>query len=74
MPSGGDAHGGRKVVMAMVLGAAAGSRMAISMVSFGYKYCARAKSRRAFIPNPFFVPDLRPLDGTDPRVRNYVMA
>jgi UPF0042 nucleotide-binding protein len=27
-----------------------------------------------FIPNPFFVPELRPLTGVDPRVCEYVMA
>ncbi len=27
-----------------------------------------------FIPNPFFVPELRPLTGNDPRVREYVMT
>ncbi len=71
-------HELREVVMAMVLGAAAGSRMAISIVSFGYKYGAPVGMDIIldvrFIPNPFFVPELRPLDGTDPRVRDYVMA
>src|SRR5581483_6429520 len=27
-----------------------------------------------FLPNPFFVPELKALDGHDPRVRDYVMA
>ena len=71
-------HELREVVMAMVLGAAAASRMAISIVSFGYKYGAPVGMDIIldvrFIPNPFFVPELRPLDGTDPRVRDYVMA
>jgi UPF0042 nucleotide-binding protein len=26
-----------------------------------------------FLPNPFFVPEMKPLDGTDARVRAYVM-
>ena len=71
-------HELREVVMAMVLGAAVGSRMAISIVSFGYKYGAPVGMDIIldvrFIPNPFFVPELRPLDGADPRVRDYVMA
>ncbi len=71
-------HELREVVMAMVLGASAGSRMAISIVSFGYKFGAPVGMDIIldvrFIPNPFFVPELRPLDGTDSRVRDYVMA
>jgi UPF0042 nucleotide-binding protein len=27
-----------------------------------------------FIPNPFFVPELRELNGTDPRVQKFVMS
>jgi len=27
-----------------------------------------------FLPNPHFVPELRPLTGEDPKVRDYVMA
>ena len=27
-----------------------------------------------FLRNPFFVPDLKPLTGEDPRVRNYVLT
>jgi UPF0042 nucleotide-binding protein len=71
-------HELREVVMAAVIGAAAGSRMAISIVSFGYKFGAPVGMDIIldvrFIPNPFFVPELRPLDGTDPRVTDYVMA
>jgi UPF0042 nucleotide-binding protein len=71
-------HELREVVMATVLGAAPGSRMAISIVSVGYKYGAPVGMDIIldvrFIPNPFFVPELRPLDGTDPRVRDYVMT
>ncbi|HUY28235.1 MAG TPA: RNase adapter RapZ [Candidatus Binataceae bacterium] len=70
-------HELREVVMATVMGAAAGSRMAISIVSFGYKYGAPVGMDIIldvrFIPNPFFVPELRPLDGADPRVRDYVL-
>ncbi|HVA81772.1 MAG TPA: RNase adapter RapZ [Candidatus Binataceae bacterium] len=70
-------HELREVVMATVMGAAAGSRMAISVVSFGYKYGAPVGMDIIldvrFIPNPFFVPELRPLDGADPRVRDYVL-
>jgi len=71
-------HELREIVTAWVKGAAAGSRMAISIVSFGYKYGAPVGMDLLidvrFIPNPFFVPELRPLNGLDPRVRDYVLA
>jgi RNase adapter protein RapZ len=71
-------HELREVVTAAVLGAGAGSRMAISIVSFGYKYGLPLGMDVVFdvrfIPNPFFVPELRPLTGHDPRVHEYVMA
>ncbi|MGH7813870.1 MAG: RNase adapter RapZ [Candidatus Binataceae bacterium] len=71
-------HELREIVAAAVLGAGAGPGMAVSIVSFGYKYGMPAGMDLVFdvrfIPNPFFVPELKPLDGTDPRVRDYVMA
>jgi UPF0042 nucleotide-binding protein len=71
-------HELREVVTAAVLGAGAGSRMSVSLVSFGYKYGLPVGMDVVldvrFIPNPFFVPELRPLTGTDPRVHEYVMA
>ncbi len=71
-------HELREVVTAAVLGAGAGSRMAVSIVSFGYKYGLPVGMDVVFdvrfIPNPFFVHELRPLTGQDPRVHEYVMA
>ena len=71
-------HELREVVTAAVLGAGAGSRMSVSIISFGYKYGLPVGMDVVldvrFIPNPFFVPELRPLTGTDPRVHEYVMA
>src|SRR5712692_8922222 len=71
-------HELREVVTAAVLGAGSGSRMAISIVSFGYKYGLPVGMDLVldvrFIPNPFFVPELRPLSGLDERVREYVLA
>jgi UPF0042 nucleotide-binding protein len=71
-------HELREVVTAAVLGASAGSRTSVAIVSFGYKYGLPVGMDIVldvrFIPNPFFVPELRPLTGTDARVREYVMA
>jgi UPF0042 nucleotide-binding protein len=71
-------HELREVMTAAVLRAAAGVRMAIALVSFGYKYGQPVGLDLVldvrFIPNPFFVAELRPLTGLDPRVSEYVMA
>jgi UPF0042 nucleotide-binding protein len=71
-------HELREVVTAAVLRAASGAQMAIALVSFGYKYGQPVGLDLVldvrFIPNPFFVPELRSLTGLDPRVSQYVMA
>jgi RNase adapter protein RapZ len=70
-------HELREVVTAAVLRAANGVRMAIALVSFGYKYGQPVGLDLVldvrFIPNPFFIPELRPLTGLDSRVAEYVM-
>jgi RNase adapter protein RapZ len=71
-------HELREVVTAWAMGAAAGKRMSIALVSFGYKYGMPVGMDLVidvrFIPNPFFVAELRALSGLDARVRDYVMA
>jgi RNase adapter protein RapZ len=71
-------HELRELLAAAVLGATTGERMTIALVSFGYKYGNPVGLDLIldvrFIPNPFFVPDLRELDGTASAVREYVMA
>ena len=53
-------------------------RLTISLVTFGYKfgvpYDIDLLFDVRFLRNPFFVPDLKPLTGEDPRVRNYVLT
>jgi UPF0042 nucleotide-binding protein len=54
-----------------------GRRMVITLVTFGYKfgipYDIDLLFDLRFLPNPHFVPELRPYTGEDPRVREYVM-
>jgi RNase adapter protein RapZ len=51
-------------------------RLQASVVSFGYKYGTPRDADLVldvrFLPNPHWVPTLRPLPGTDQRVRDYV--
>jgi UPF0042 nucleotide-binding protein len=50
--------------------------LAVSLISFGYKYGAPRDADLVidcrFLPNPHWVDDLRPLPGTDERVVTYV--
>lgn len=52
--------------------------LTISLVTFGYKfgvpYDIDLLFDVRFLRNPFFVPDLKPLTGEDPRVRAYVLT
>ena len=56
---------------------AAPSGLQISVVSFGYKHGLPLDVDLVFdcrfLPNPHWVESLRPLPGTDPKVRRYVM-
>jgi UPF0042 nucleotide-binding protein len=56
----------------------AAERMAIRVVSFGFKYGTPVDADLVldvrFLKNPYFVPELKPLPGTDVRVRDYVLA
>lgn len=50
----------------------------MTILSFGYKYGlpldADLVIDMRFLPNPYWVPDLRPLDGTDHEVADYVLS
>ena len=52
-------------------------RMQTTVVSFGYKHGLPLDADMVldirFLPNPYWIDDLRPLPGTDRRVRDYVM-
>ncbi len=59
-------------------GATKGAAIQISIVSFGYKYGlpidADLVFDTRFIPNPHWVPELRPLSGLDAAVADYVLS
>jgi RNase adapter protein RapZ len=52
------------------------SHLRVSLLSFGFKYGAPSEADLVFdvrfLPNPYFVEDLRPLSGIDSRVSSYV--
>lgn len=53
-------------------------RLTVTLLSFGYKfgvpYDIDLLFDVRFLKNPFFVPDLKPLPGDDPRVRAFVLS
>lgn len=54
------------------------SQLAISVLSFGFKYGvpidADLMADARFLPNPYWIPELRPYNGTDEAVASYVMG
>ncbi len=53
-------------------------RMAVSVVSFGFKYGIPLDVDTLidvrFLPNPYYVEELKPLNGRDKKVRDYVLS
>ena len=58
--------------------ASADGRLTISLITFGYKYGVPYDIDLLFdvrfLKNPYFVPDLKPLSGDDPKVRDFVLT
>ncbi|MDH4163367.1 MAG: RNase adapter RapZ [Nitrospirota bacterium] len=58
--------------------ATGGRPLVVTFVTFGYKFGAPYELDLLFdlrfLPNPHFIPELRPLTGEDQRVRDYVIA
>lgn len=52
--------------------------MAVSLISFGYKYGVPSEADLLFdvrfLPNPNFIKELKPLDGTTPRVKTFLFG
>jgi UPF0042 nucleotide-binding protein len=55
-----------------------GAKLGVTVVSFGFRYGIPAHSDLVldvrFLPNPYFVPELRSRVGTEPTVRDFVLA
>jgi RNase adapter protein RapZ len=54
------------------------ARLGVTLVSFGFRYGIPTHADMVldvrFLPNPYFVPELKPYPGTDPRVSEFVLA
>ncbi len=55
-----------------------GARLGVTLVSFGFRFGIPAHADMVvdvrFLPNPFFIPELKPHPGTDPRVSGFVLG
>ena len=55
-----------------------GTALGVTFVSFGFRFGIPSHADVVldvrFLPNPFFVPELRPFPGTDPRVSGFVLG
>ncbi|MDD5223370.1 MAG: RNase adapter RapZ [bacterium] len=68
----------RRAVRDYFAASTAGEPFAVKLLSFGYKagipFNADLVLDVRFLPNPFFVEELRTLNGTDPRVQEYIFS
>ena len=76
--SGMSPHDLRDRVRDMFAGTSEKAGVQVSLVSFGYKHGLPRDADLVFdvrfLPNPHWIDRLRPLPGTDPQVRSYVVS
>jgi UPF0042 nucleotide-binding protein len=70
-------HQLKDVILRQVEQGVKGERMRVAVLSFGFKYGVPLEADLLidvrFIPNPYFIPELKQLDGKDDRVCRFVM-
>lgn len=70
-------HQLRKLIMAEYSDLTPAQRMVLHLISFAYKNGLPPEADLTFdvrfLPNPFFIEELRPLTGNEPRVRDFVL-
>lgn len=70
-------HDLRRAILKQCNGTAI-SELRINLMSFGYKYGIPPDSEMVFdlrfLPNPYFIEELRALDGTDERIAEYLFS
>ena len=71
-----NVHELKEIILNYAVKTAPGKRMKIYVLSFGYKYGIPHDADLVidvrFLPNPFFVQELKSLDGTYPQVKKYM--
>ena len=73
-----NVHQLRDLIKELFTGPVTQEKMAVNLISFGYRYGIPTDADLVmdirFLPNPFFVNSLKSLDGTDERVRDFVLG
>ena len=71
-----NVHELKEIILNHVLKAVPAKRMKIYLLSFGFKYGIPHDADLVIdvrcLPNPYFVPELKNLDGTSPSVKEYM--
>jgi len=72
-----NVHQLKELVIARIKGEQGAREMTVHVESFGYRFGIPLESDLVmdvrFLPNPHFVPELKPFTGLDPKVRQYVL-
>jgi len=72
-----NVHQLKEIVISRIKGIGEASGMMVHLQSFGYRYGIPLESDIVmdvrFLPNPYFVPDLKDYSGLDPMVREFVL-
>lgn len=70
-------HELKRLVLARFSDPEATGRLAVSLMSFGFRYGVPPQADLVFdvrfLPNPFFIPELKPFTGKDTKVAAYVL-
>jgi len=73
-----NVHRLKEVVISSIKGSESALEMQVNLQSFGYRYGIPLESDLVmdvrFLPNPYFVPALRPYSGMEPGVRDFVLV
>ena len=73
-----NVHQLKEQVIASVKGAQGARQMIVHVQSFGYRFGLPLESDLVFdvrfLPNPYFIPELKEFSGLDPQVRSYVLG
>jgi UPF0042 nucleotide-binding protein len=73
-----NVHQLKELVLRMIRGDEAGNPFSVEVQSFGFRYGIPMESSIVmdvrFLPNPFFVPELKELSGLDDAVREFIVG
>ena len=73
-----NVHELKKLVTRRFAAAGENTRLGVTIVSFGFRFGIPTHADLVldvrFLPNPYFVPELRPYPGTEPTVAAYVLS